>query len=230
MSAPDTTGRSGVLAPDPLSIFGRIVSAYDVEGWVMALLRRWSGTYLSEVERQHGYQAGALSRLRGWSYGPTFDKWPEDQVPGVLVVSPGLVPPPAKGGDGRYRARWRVDLGVICSARTQALSHEQAQDYIAAFRALLIQRPSLDGHADGTAWLDENYTPLSYDDTRSLYAGYATIVVDVDNVTTANAGPTTPDDPNEPDTDPWAPWPLVVTHDETVEHFPPPTPLPKEEP
>ena len=200
------------------TIFGRVVTGHDVEQRVIALLRRWSGTYIAEVERQHGVEAGTLSRVRGWSLGPSFDKWPEDQVPGLLVVSPGLVPPPLKSGDGQYRARWRIDVGVLCSARTQKQSHEQAMLMVAAHRAIVTQRPSLEGFALGSQWIDESYDALDFDDTRSLYAGTASFVIEVDDVTTTLAGPTTPDDPLDPDTDPWPLYPTVETVDVEIDH------------
>lgn len=214
---------------DTETIFGRIVTGYDVEQWVLALLVRWSSTYIAELERQHGYQAGALSRVRGWAYGPTFDKWPEDQLPGVLVVCPGVVPPPDRDGDGVYRARWNVQIGCCCSANTQQKSHELAQMYVAAHKAIVAHRPSLEGHAESARWLDESYDPLDYDETRSLYAGYATFSIEVDDVLTTLAGPITPDDPLPDPLEPWPLYPTVQTHDETVEHYPPPQPLPTKE-
>lgn len=200
------------------TIFGRIVTGNDVEQWVMETLHRWSGTYLAEIERQHGYEAGTIARVKGWSIGTSFDTWPEDQIPGVLVISPGLVPPPMREGDGTYRARWRVDVGCICSAATQQKSHEQAMLFVAAHKAILAQRPSLEGRAAGAVWLDESYDPLEYDDTRSLYAGFSSFAIDVENVLTSLAGPVLIDDPLTPDTDPWPLDTTVITHDESVEH------------
>lgn len=211
------------------SIFGPIVTGHDVEQWVLDLLKRWSSTYLAELERTHGYEACVLPRVRGWSYGTTFDKWPEDQVPGVLVICPGLVPPPERDGAGRYRARWNVQVGCLCSARTQAESHELAQLYVAAHKLIVAQHPSLEGHAAGNAWVDETYGPLDYDDTRSLYAGYASFAIEVDDVLTSFGGPVTPSDPLSDPCVPWEPWPLVETHDETIEHYPPPQSLPEKE-
>src|SRR5215831_14296205 len=106
------------------TLFGRIVTGWDVEQWVLDVLKRWSRTYLSEVERQHGYVACTHPAVRGWAYGPTFDKWPEDQLPGVLVVCPGIAPPPRRDGEGIFSARWNVQIGVCCTASTQAKSHE----------------------------------------------------------------------------------------------------------
>lgn len=210
------------------TIFGRLVTGHDVEGWVADVQRKWSCTYLCELERQHGIEPGYLQSVRGWVLSPTFDKWPEDQIPGVLVVSPGLVPPPVKDGAGVYRARWRIDVGVICSARTQELSHQYAMLYLRAHSAIVAHRPSLEGHALAADWLDEVYTPLEYDDTRSLYAGFASFSIEVDDVMTARAGPTDPD-PQDPCTDPYGEWPIVLTHHERVDHYPPPDPLPEQE-
>lgn len=214
---------SAVVEP---SIFGRIVTGGDVEERCIDVLKRWSGTYISEVERQNGIEAGTLARIRAWVTAPSFDKWPEDQVPAVLLISVGLAEAPRKGGDGRYRARWQMGLGCICSARTQAQAHAQAMLYVAAHRTLLIQRPSLDGWADGVVWQDEDYAQISYDDLRTLAAGQATFTVEVADVVTANAGPLTPDEPEDPDTLPWPPWQPVVTADVDVQNHQPPEPLP----
>jgi hypothetical protein len=212
------------------SIFGPIVSVGDVEGWTLALLKRWISTYLAEVERQHGRSGSDLPRPKGWAIGSSFDKWPEDQVPGVLVSSRGTVDVPRKRGDGSYRARWAIEPGVCCSGRTQAESHELATLYGVALRLLMIQRPSLDGHASGTVWLGEQLDDLGYDDSRSLYAVRNVFAVEVEDVAFAGAGPTLPDAPLEPDdTQPWPPWPEVETVDVDVENVAVTQPLPQEE-
>lgn len=200
------------------SIFGRIVTGGDVEAQALRVLKRWSDTYLSELERQHGYERRTFPRVRAWAPAPTFDKWPEDQLPAVLLVSTGIPSPPPKrgGGEAWYRARWLLGLGVVCSARTQAQSHEQAMLYLAAHRMILVQRPSLEGYARGTVWVGESYDELEYDDTRSLGAGLAAFEVEVDNVASANAGPLTPDDPDWP----YEPWARVETVEVDVEAVP----------
>jgi len=210
------------------TIFERGVSGADVEEWVLNCLQRWSGTYLSEVERQHGVAAGTLARVRYWEVAASFDKWPEDQLPGVTVISPGLVPPPTKDGSSAYRARWQIRIGCICSARTQRETHVLASWYVLAHRWLMLQRQSLDGKAEGVQWIDENYAapPFVYDDTRTLYSGYSTFAVSVADVTTVGAGPTLPDAPLDPDTTPWPLWRDVETTDVDVEHTPPPDPIP----
>lgn len=202
------------------TVFDRIKTGWDVERCVLDTLKLWSNTYISELERQNGMEAGALARVKGWTLAPSFDKWPEDQLPGVLVICTGLVPPPERKGDGVHLARWNVEVGVCCSARTQQQSHEQAMLYLAAHRAIVLQQSSLGGNVLATTWLDESYDVLDYDDVRSLYAGTATFMVEIDNVTNTYAGPAHPDVPYADWTLPWPVDVEVETHDVTVENVP----------
>jgi hypothetical protein len=195
---------------------------------VLAVLKRWSGTYIAEVERQHSFTAGELQRVRGWVLAPSFDKWPEDQVPGVLVVCTGLVPPPLKTGDGYYRARWNVQVGVLCSARTQQQSHEQAMLMLAAHKAIIAQHPSLEGVANGVQWIDEQYDALAYDDVRSLYAGTVTFAIEIADVLNTLDGPVTPSEPLVPETDPWPLDHDVETVVVEVDNYPDNASLPAE--
>jgi hypothetical protein len=211
-----------------MSIFERIVAGVDVEAWTLQTLRVWSSTYIAELERQHGIDAGTLPRIRAWQPAPSMDKWPEDQLPTVVVMSLGTAERPLKDGDGTYRARWQINLACICSARREAEARANGMLYIAAHKALLLQRPSLGGNATGIDWLDEDYTQIAFDDQRTLFAPQAAFVVEVPDVVTTKAGPTAPDEPLEPDTDPWPDWPTVLTHQELVENFPVEEPLPQE--
>jgi hypothetical protein len=192
----------------PASIFGPLVTGHDVEQAVLSTLRKWSGTYIAEAEDAHGITRCSLERVRAWVIGPTLDKWPEDQLPAVVIASPGLAPPPRRNGEGYYRATWRIELGVVCAARTQARSRELSALYLRAHMAIVAQKQSLESFADGVAWLDESYTQLDYDDVRSLYSGSAVFAIDVEDVLSTDAGPTEPD-PQADECVPWAPWPLV---------------------
>jgi len=206
------------VSADPLTIFEQVVTGADVEKWTLDCLKTWSSTYLAELERQHGIPEGSLQRIRGWVTSPSIDKWPEDQLPVAILVSVGLAERPLRDGAGRYRARWQMGLSVVCSARTASETHVLAMLYVAAHRALLLQRQSLDGKAEGVVWQAETYTDLPFDDTRSLEAGQALFTVEIENVTAAWAGPDTPSDPLSPDTQAWPHWPTVKTHDEQVKH------------
>lgn len=215
---------------DDTTIFRRIVTGADVEGWCLDLVKRWLSTYLAEVERQHGVPAGTWQRPRAYVVAPSLDKYPEDQLPCILLISVGLAERPLRNGDGRFRTLWQMGLACVCSAATMAETHRMAHHYGAALYALFNQRPSLDGKADGVDWLDYDVgDTIDYDDQRSLAAGIASFTVQVDAAVSAGAGPVTPGDPLTPDTDPWPDWPDAETVDVKVEHHPPPDPLPEEE-
>jgi hypothetical protein len=200
-----------------VSIFGRIISGADVEQWSSDLVRTWLGTYLSIVEREAGLAAGFTQRPRSIVTVTSFDKWPEDQLPAVMIISTGLFDTPTKQGDGTYTANWTIDLACVVSARTEHESRAMAMRYVTALHLLFMQRASLDGNADGTTWIGETYDSLPYDDTRSLAAGIAQFAVRVENVASARGGPVTPDAPLDPDTDPWPDWPVVNTADVEVD-------------
>lgn len=203
------------VPPEP-TIFERIITGGDVETWCLNLLRRWVGTYLSEVERQHGREAGHWQRPRAFTRTLSFDKWPEDQLPALMLISTGITTAPRRGGSGQYSADWLMLFGCLCSAKTQEQAHDMAHDYCAAVRTLILQRPSLDGFADGATWAYEQERDLRHDDLRSLSAVTAAFTVHVENIASGNAGPVTPDNPLPDETEPWPLWPTVATHDVTI--------------
>lgn len=204
-----------VLVPD--TIFDRVVSGADVESWVWYTLKRWFSTYLATVERQHSITAGTFARPRSFTTAPSLDDWPEDQLPNLLVISPGMSEVPQRHGDGVYKARWNVTVACVVSARSEEESRHLASYYTAALRLLMLQRPSLDGAAQGVAWISERYDELAFDDVRSLMAGTAEFLVDVDNAANAKAGPITPDDPLADELAAWPDWPTVQVVDIDVE-------------
>jgi hypothetical protein len=190
---------------------GAVVTGRDVELAALALLQRWSGTYLAEMERQSGRAPASLPRVRGWATAADFETWPEDQVPRVLLVSPGLLGPPMADGNGTYRATWSLGLGVVVSAASMDETMVLAKLYTAALRVCLLQHQSLEGFAAGVEWLDESYDDLPSIDTRSLGAGQAIFAVTVDDVSRRWGGPPTPSEPPTPDTAPLPTDPDVAT-------------------
>jgi hypothetical protein len=193
------------------SDIGPIVTGRDVELAALSTLKRWSGTYLAELERRSNRTPGSLPRVRSWATAADFETWPEDQVPRVLVVSPGLAEEPQASGQGDYRAAWSLGFGVVVSAATMAETMVLAKLYTAALRVCLLQHQSLEGVAAGVEWLDESYDDLPSVDTRSLGAGQAIFAVQVDDVSRRWGGPVTPSDPPTPDIDPLPTDPYVST-------------------
>ena len=201
---------------DPGTVYGRIITGNDVEQAVLATLRDRMPEYIAEVERQRGRDPGALAEPKGYIVASQFSKWPEDQLPVVIVISPGLAGPARRAGDGQVRARWSIAAGIINSAAKIDRTRENALDYVGAIRTLLAQHQALDGLAAGVEWQDENYVPpFPYSDTRTLFGAQAIFAVTVDDVVSYGLGPDGPWGPPPDPTDPLEPpdWPRVKTAD-----------------
>lgn len=200
--------------PTPFtSAVGPIITGRDVELAALSVLKRWSGFYLAEAERQTGRDPGSLPRIRSWTTAPDFEKWPEDQLPAVLLISPGLVEVPRPDGQGLYRAQFSLGIAVIVSSALIDMTAELGKLYCAVHRLCILQHQSLEGFAAGVTWLDENYDDLPSIDDRSLGAGKAIFSVEVHNISRRWNGPPTPpedvSEPPTPDTDPIPPDPTV---------------------
>jgi hypothetical protein len=189
-----------VPVPNPYTqAIGDIMTGRDVELAMLTFLRRWGGTYLAECERQRGYGPGALPRVRAYTTAADFEKWPEDQLPCLLLVSPGLAEAPLADGAGSYRVKFSVGLAVIVSAATMDETAALSKLYVAAMRAAILQHQSLEGFASGVEWLDETYDDLPSVDTRSLGAGQCIFAVEVSGFARRWNGPKTPEEPPSPD-------------------------------
>lgn len=188
-----------------MSIFGEFITNDEVEQAVLNTVREWASTYLAEVERQKGMTAGDLPRPRSYVVASEFETIPGDeQLPMVIAIAPGLADPPSKNGSKRHRATWQVAVVVLVSVRRTADNNPRkvAGYYGAAVRGLLVQRPGLEGFAEGTTWVDESYQDVNTEDSRSLGAVRVVFDVEVDGVVTGDAGPVAP----APQGDPLAPY------------------------
>lgn len=186
-----------VTVPIPLpnpyaSAIGPIITGRDVELAAIAVLRKWASTYLAEAERQTGRTVGSLPRPRSYSTAPDFETWPEDQLPRVLLVAPGLAEAPAAYGAGEFHARFLLGIACIVSARSMDETADLAKLYCATLRTVLVQHQSLDGFAAGVVWLDEDYDDLPSIDDRSLGAGQAIFTVEVAGFARRYNGPPYP--------------------------------------
>src|SRR3954463_13420771 len=113
-----------------MTVFGTVISDDVVELATVNTLRTWVSTYLSEVERQRDLDPGYYTRPPQGSITTRsdFDKWPEEQLPAIIVVAPGIPDDPVKqSGHGVYRASY--DIGVVCvvSSNTREETRHYAQ-------------------------------------------------------------------------------------------------------
>lgn len=189
-----------------LELFGRIISGRQVEGWMRDTLKLWFGTYLREIERQEGLTLQSLPKPRSYTIAEDADKEPEDQLPAIVVVSPGLNGiPPTADGEGWYESNWRVGVGVFASATDRQATINLVRMYCAVVRALVLQKQSLGGHTDGIEWLDEDYDVMEFDDGRTIGAGQVIFDVRINHAVRKHGGPDQPDEGVPGD------WPLVDT-------------------
>ena len=115
------------------SVYGPIVTGATVERAALATLRAHASRYIAETCRQEGRDP--LPDPRGYIVASTFDKWPEDQLPVVVAISPGWAARPRRAGDGRTLVPWTLAAGIVTSAKPER-TRENAQLYVAAIRTL----------------------------------------------------------------------------------------------
>lgn len=191
-----------------MSIFGPIISSDQVEDAIRNTLRDWFPTYLREYELQAGIPANSLPEPRAYIVTNDVEKEPEDQMPAILVVSPGLVEEPMPDGEGLYRAPFGVAVAVFTSASDRESTEDLVRQYVAMARAIMLHKQTYGGIGDGTRWVDESYAELTFDDERTIGAGQAVFVVEVAGVVRRYGGPPRPIEP-DPDTQPGSNWPTV---------------------
>jgi hypothetical protein len=182
------------LGSDPLSVFGQIVTGAQVEAALTATLQKWMRTYLRELERQDGYQEGALPMVRSWTVANDVVKFPEEQLPAVVVVSTGVAAQPRIDGDGVYTAVWDIAVSAICSAASREASNEFAKLYLAAATAILVQQIPADGLISGVDWAGLTYTEFPQMRMRMQAEAKAALLVTVTDVLSRFRGPLQPDD------------------------------------
>jgi len=181
-----------------IEVYGRLIDATQVEDAVEDSLKLWLPAYIAEVERQNSMDPQSLPLPASYSRVNEFYKWSEDQLPAVLIVSPGLAPTiPKMKGNGIYHCWWRVGVAIIAAGQDRETTRMLAKRYTAAVRGALLQHAGLgDFGAEGITWNGERNSDVPDDSTRTLGSGACTFDVEVSEVVNARLGPSTPpDDP-----------------------------------
>lgn len=202
-----------------MPVFSLMIDGDQIEEAFTAFLKLRYGTYLDEIAEQRGRPRGTYQHPKSWVIENDFDKWPDDALPCVLVISPGIEDEPKKSGNGNYRAVWFVATAVIVRARNRKDTRKVAMRYGAALRTCVLENRSLGGALEGKMrvkdWVSEDYDDISDEDNPNLFAAKNIFRVEVDDVVNVNAGPTEWLDPvgERPNGDPISPsyedWPTV---------------------
>lgn len=192
--------------------FGTLFGADQLEAAVVTTLETWLPTYLAEVERQRDMTAGEISAPKSYRTIPRFDKFPEDQIPAIYVVSPGVFNEPVKRGGGKYQATYSLGVAAVVESTTPDAVNTLSKLYSSAVVAAIMQHRYLgfpQGKIEGVDWVDETFTDIPPLQGRSLASAQNVFVITINDVLTVGAGPLVPD-PEVPPIDP----------------VPPPDPLP----
>lgn len=185
-----------------LDVYGPLVTAEQIEAGAIAHLEMWMPSYLRELERRTDRDPNDLPNIRSYSTVNEFQKWPEEQLPACIVISPGTRDQPKMEGDGTYRADWVLGVAIVVSTRDQASTNQVAKLYGTAARAAILQHQSLgDLGAEGVLWEAERYDNVQQEQTRTIAAANILFRVTMRGVVNARAGLLTPpvDPTEEPD-------------------------------
>lgn len=191
------------------SMIDRIVPAFVVEDAVIATIKEWIEVYLREIEMQWGVTEN-LPVPRSYNVGAEFDKWAEDQLPAVILISPGTSDRPSADGEGGFNAPFRVSICIFATGNTRENTRRNAHLYGGAVRAMLLQKRSLGGISDGATWEGEDYDQGPTEKGRTIGSVVVDFVFNIPGVVYRTGGPPTPPDP---DNQPGEPWPTVQSGD-----------------
>lgn len=179
-------------------MIGDLKGANRVEQAVQEHVEYWFPSYLRAVEQISDYNLKELPDFRSIETSPEFERWPEDQIPGLLIVSPGMIPGSVKvEGNGHMRAKFSVGLGVIVSADTKDNVNDLAKWYGIAIAALMVQKPSISGFARGTDLVNMSFDDLGSDGIRTQASALCIFEIEVPEIIDASKGLPAPIDDEE---------------------------------
>lgn len=185
----------GIQGMSSQAVFGTIFVARDIEHITEALLQLWFPTYLKEIEDQHGITVGTVlaPNPKNYTRRNEYSDLPGEELPKVVIISPGLIGTPIMGGNGQFRAIWRLGIAVATAAETEELAKFYCDVYGAAVREIMLK------HGGGALsarvnWIDEQYSGIPLGNNLQRYRAAALwFGIDVENVATKRGGPTVPD-------------------------------------
>ena len=197
--------------------FGKIISPSQIEKWVADFSNKWFTEYLAAVEREVGKPPRFYAELATIVNKADFTWFVEEHLPCLVLMNAGLAGPPVRRGAG-WDATYLMGAAIVVSSTDQQHVRNAMNDYGAAFRTMILQKPSLErSEVRGIEWVDERPAPLPSEDERSLGAVQIFFNLEVSEV--VNATSTTPEPEPRPDpyeTPPDPSDPTIITATPTI--------------
>lgn len=191
-----------------MSIHGHVVVGHEIRDAVKDTIEKWIETYLAEIERREGMDPRSLPLPADYVTvrNDRLDKWPESQLPAVIIMSPGTSRRPSRKGDV-VSAVFAVNVAVIVSSSDQEETLITAERYAAALLLLFTEQASLGGFAQTTLWGGQRWDSLPPEDGRTLASTINVFEVVVGTAVELHGGP------GEPPEDPYeaSDWPVAQT-------------------
>lgn len=190
----------------PAISFGPSLDSSDVEKAMQAHLEAWMPTEIAEMRRRkdpeskrwpRGVQPIKTYRI---SHLATPQKWPEDQIPTIVIGSFGEVDNPRIEETTRVIAQFAVVVLCVATGKNEEDSIELSRLYASAARQAILQHPSLGGFANGVQAGPESNSPVTkgVEAARSLHGCARPYTVEVEDVLELMEGPADPlPDPEE---------------------------------
>lgn len=210
-----------------MTIFGRSLDSEDVEQAVIAHLDYWLPTYIPEIRRQKDPDAerwpNGVAPIASVARDVTDDaghRWPEDQLPCVIVSCPGEEEDPTMFGNGRVDAAYGLAILCVAEGYDEDESKALARLYGSAVRMAIMQHPDLgaggEPFAEGVRMTPERNDAIKrgVDAQRNLAGSLRGFVIGVPEVLQATEGPQEAlEDPEDPPEE----WPEVKEDGGSVE-------------
>ena len=196
------------------NVFGPVWTLGAIKRPLITHLRLWLPDYLREVERAEGmrpdgrggwveHEAGTVDLPKSWRRtNGDVRKWPEDQLPAVLIGLPGLTADGVRI-DGRHHVHEThvLALSAMVGGRDYEATEWLSGVYVAALELLMIQQPNVAGlPIERLTYADKAHDVLPDSErSRTLVAGTATFTFELRDVADASAGPIEPSEDPVPD-------------------------------
>lgn len=216
----------------PAHMYGEFVGAHHLEAAVLSMLWKWLPSYQYEVSREAGMDPKHMLPVRSWRVSTAMDRFPEDQLPCVILVNNGTREPPRKhnteDGSTVFLAYWLVELGVQVSAKGQKVKAVPraltlARMYSLAIRLAMIQQRDDDEVMGMVDPLTERPNAfLAIEDDRTTCIAATSFSIETDKWAEWGEGPIEPIFPPEGENPAGdrPTWPVVESYELDIQKVP----------